>query len=104
MKVTFRNRKLGELINNQRKLIRKYGPQNARLIIQRLNELSAADSLETMVKYKIGRCHPLKGDLKGKYALDLDHPDRLIIQPVIRDDIDGVKWICLKLQRLSYGR
>lgn len=91
MKVTFKNKKLGELINNNKKLVRKYGPQNARLIVRRLNELKATESLGIMVKFRIGRCHPLKGNLKGMYGLDLDHPDRLIIQPVIDKNMDVSK-------------
>jgi proteic killer suppression protein len=39
-----------------------------------------------MIKYKVGRCHSLKGNLKGKYALDLEHPLRLIIEPVFESE------------------
>ena len=27
------------------------------------------------------RCHPLKGELKGLWSADLDHPYRLIFEP-----------------------
>lgn len=31
-----------------------------------------------MVQSRIGRCHPLKGDRKGQYAMELTQPYRLI--------------------------
>ena len=49
-------------------------------IIQRVNELTAADSVEMLLKYQIGRCHSLKGDRKGQFAMDLVHPFRLVFE------------------------
>ncbi|MDB5189896.1 MAG: plasmid maintenance system killer protein [Parcubacteria group bacterium] len=49
------------------------------VIARRLNQLSASPSLETM--RNIGRCHELKGDRLGTFALDLVHPQRLIFKP-----------------------
>ena len=59
--------------------------------MQRLDQLKAADCFMTVVKFNIGGCHSLEGDLKGKYGLKLDHPDRLIIQPVIDKNMDVSK-------------
>jgi proteic killer suppression protein len=50
----------------------------AELIHQRIGEMEAADSVEFMIKYRIGRCHPLQGNRKGEYAVDLVHPRRLV--------------------------
>ena len=47
-------------------------------IHQRIDELSAADTIEMMIQYHIGRCHLLSQDRKGQYALDLVHPYRLV--------------------------
>lgn len=33
-----------------------------------------------MIQYRIGRCHPLKGNRKNQYAVDLVHPYRLIFE------------------------
>ena len=43
-----------------------------------LNEISAADTVEEMIEYHIGRCHQLTEDRKGEYAVDLVHPYRLV--------------------------
>ncbi|MHB8961886.1 MAG: type II toxin-antitoxin system RelE/ParE family toxin [Saccharofermentanales bacterium] len=55
----------------------------AEKIAQRINELRSAPTVEMLVQYSIGRCHPLKGDRKGEYAMDLIHPFRLVF--VIKD-------------------
>lgn len=43
-----------------------------------MDEIDASGTIEEMVQYHIGRCHPLKGNRKGQYATDLVHPYRLI--------------------------
>lgn len=49
-------------------------------ISQRIQELQATDSVELLVRYSIGRCHPLKGNRLGQYAMDLVHPYRLVFE------------------------
>ena len=44
----------------------------------RIDELTAIDTVEMMIMYHIGRCHPLNGNREGQYALDLVHPYRLV--------------------------
>ena len=50
----------------------------AEKIHMRIDQISAALSVEMMIQYRIGRCHPLKGNRKNQYAVDLVHPYRLI--------------------------
>lgn len=49
-------------------------------IQQRIDELSAALNVEMMIRFKIGRCHPLKGDRTNQYAVDLVHPYRMVFE------------------------
>ena len=46
----------------------------------RIDEIRAADTVEDMIKFKIGRCHSLKNNRKGQYAVDLVHPYRLVFE------------------------
>lgn len=57
-----------------------YGNRMAELIDQRIGEISSADTVEMMILFHIGRCHPLKGDRKEQYAVDLVHPHRLVFE------------------------
>lgn len=49
-------------------------------IQQRIEEIRAALSVEMLIQFHIGRCHPLTGDRKGQYAMDLTHPYRLVFE------------------------
>ena len=64
----------------------------AELIHLRIDQLMAADPVDQMVKFSIGRCHPLHGDREGQYALDLVHPHRLIFIRV-NDEIKIVRIV-----------
>lgn len=44
----------------------------------RIDEIRAVDTVEEMIQFRIGRCHALKGNRKGQYAVDLEHPYRLV--------------------------
>ena len=43
----------------------------AEKIQQRIDQISAACSIEMMLQYGVGRCHYLKGDRKRQFAVDL---------------------------------
>lgn len=81
MDVSFTNAKMQKLCNSASKLRGKYGPRMSTLIEQRLVELAAADTLADMCLVPGARCHPLVGNLKGLWAVDLVHPDRLAFKP-----------------------
>jgi len=49
---------------------------------QRVNEILAADSIQQLVQFSIGRCHKLKGSKKDQYAMDLVHPYRLVLSNI----------------------
>lgn len=62
------------------------------LIHLRIDQLNAAETVEEMINFSIGRCHQLNGNREGQYALDLVHPYRLIFVK-IDDQIQIVKII-----------
>ena len=49
-------------------------------IRMRIRQIEAAMSVEEMVAMRIGRCHPLQGQRKEQYAVDLVHPYRLVFE------------------------
>ncbi len=66
---------------NSKELERTYGARQARKITQRMNELYAAESLHDIKNIPSSRLHPLLGNYKDCFAIDLVHPYRLIIRP-----------------------
>ncbi|WP_242877083.1 type II toxin-antitoxin system RelE/ParE family toxin [Fusibacter sp. 3D3] len=59
---------------------KEYGDRMAILIHQRLDQIRSASSVEMLVQFSIGRCHPLQGNRKGEYAMDLVQPYRMIFE------------------------
>lgn len=92
MDIRYKSRRLEEQCTNRTKAVKKYGERNAQKIFQRVQEIRSADSVEMLVKFNIGRCHPLTGNRAGQYAMDLDHPFRLIFEKV-ENEIKIVKII-----------
>lgn len=92
MEVAYKTRKLQRVCTDAALASRKYGKRMACLIQQRINELRAAESIEEMVQFRIGRCHALVGSMSGQYALDLVHPFRLLFEPY--DDGEQAVLIC----------
>ena len=90
MIVTIGRKKLAEILMDERLCTASFGPKMTRVIFRRLNQLHAASSLE-ILRNGVGRCHELKADLEGCFALDLIHPQRLVFKPdpEDKDCMDG---------------
>ena len=86
MEVTYKSTRLEKLCTNAYAAEKKYGIQMAEKIKLRIDQISAAISVEMMLQFKVGRCHQLKGDRKEQFAVDLVHPYRLIFE-TLGDDI-----------------
>lgn len=78
MKITYKNRSIEKVCTIASVAEKKYSREMAEKIQMRIDQIGAADTIEDLVKYRIGRCHFLKGDRKGQYAMDLVHPYRQI--------------------------
>lgn len=78
MKVNYKNRAIEKICTNATTATKKYGQRMAEVIHLRIDQISAALNVEMMIKFRIGRCHPLTGNRKGQYAVDLEHPYRMI--------------------------
>ncbi|MBK8388277.1 MAG: type II toxin-antitoxin system RelE/ParE family toxin [Saprospiraceae bacterium] len=80
MKITFTHKKLENLVNDDRKMLKEFGKIRAQKLRLRLTQLLDAESLED-VKFMPGNYHELKNERKGQWACDLDQPYRLIFTP-----------------------
>ncbi|NJM09940.1 MAG: killer suppression protein [Bdellovibrionaceae bacterium] len=104
MQIIFNDRKLEKVCNSQKDLVRTFGKECAARIRRRLDDLAAAPSLETLRPPFPGRCHELKADRQGQLSLDLQHPYRLIFEPigegVKRKDDGGLDWSSVQAVRV----
>lgn len=80
MNITYKNKKLEKICTNDKIAERKYGYRMAEVLGRRIHELISSDTVEDMIRYKIGRCHMLANNREGQYAVDLVHPYRLVFE------------------------
>jgi len=72
--ITFRDKRLKGLFENNRKLLKEFGAIRSKKLLLRLTQLEDAMNLEE-VRYLPGNYHELKHDLKGQWACDVNHKE-----------------------------
>jgi len=96
MDILFKTSKLEKQSNNRTLLVRTYGKRRATLIRRRLDDLKAANNLQDITYLPQTRCHELKGNRKGQFSVDLDHPYRLVFcvanNPAPQRPDGGIDW------------
>lgn len=80
MEITYKNGRIEKVCTDAKVSDRTYGHEMSEKIHMRIDQIRAADTVEEMIQFHIGRCHPLSYDRKGQYALDLVHPYRLVFE------------------------
>jgi proteic killer suppression protein len=78
LEIDFRTKKLEKCFRESRQADKEFGVQVARKYIQRVNLIKAAKDLNAVKKLPGLRCHPLKGNRDGQYAVNLTGFYRLI--------------------------
>ena len=95
MDIHFDNKQIANLCTNHQTATKKLGPQGARRLRQRLENLTQADTLAQM-QLLPGKCEALKGDRLGQFSLRLLGGNRLIFQPdhdpIPRKPDGGIEW------------
>jgi len=101
--ITFSTRKLEKQCNDSKTMTRTWGTIQAKKLRRRLDDLSAASTLEIM-RTLPGRCHELKGDRAGQLSLDLEHPYRLVFEPtndpIPQKQDGGLNWTAITAVRI----
>ncbi len=80
MDVEYKNRGIEKVCTIASVAEKKYGLNMAEKIQLRIDQIRAADTVEQMIQYSIGRCHPLHQNRQNQYAVDLVHPMRLVFE------------------------
>jgi proteic killer suppression protein len=80
VKISFADKKLEKMANDDRKMLSALGKIRATILRRRLTQLEDAATLEE-VRYLAGNYHELKNDRKGQWGCDLDQPYRLVFTP-----------------------
>jgi proteic killer suppression protein len=78
MEVRFRTPKLRKQFEKGKEAIRAYGEEVGRRYVQRINLIKSTRDMDTLKKLPGLRCHELKGDCMGQWAVNLNGFYRLI--------------------------
>jgi toxin HigB-1 len=97
MEIEYQNTKIQKVCTQEKVGDKKLGKQRAELVRRRLTQLRASENLAAYAELPgAGRPHELKADRKGQFAIDLDHPYRLIFVPATPDQVrkpdGGFDW------------
>lgn len=74
--------------------MRTYGPRMSKTIMKRIAVLKGASKLSLVPITKPPRCHQLTEDRDEQFAVDLEHPKRLVFcpnhDPIPRNEDGGI--------------
>ncbi len=82
MEITFRTKRLEKCFRHSREAFRAFGEEVGRKYIQRIGIIKQTRDLNKLMQLPGLRCHPLKGDREGQYAVKLTGFYRLIFTMV----------------------
>ena len=78
MQIRFRTRSLQRQYENSSEAFKAYGKDVATKFIQRINIIKTVRNMDELIQIRALRCHPLKGNRDGQWALKLTGFARLI--------------------------
>ena len=93
MDIRYRTKWLERCCTDYNYAKKKYGVITAEDLKYCINVIRSFDSVETLVKLNIQRCHPLHQNRRGQYAMDLEHPLRLIFEKDDEGNVHIVKIV-----------
>lgn len=95
MEVRFRTRKLEKQYQSHKEAERAYGQEVARKCIQRINIVKQTRNIEELKALPGLHCHPLKGDRRGQWVINLTGFYRLIFT------LEGETMEIVRIEKVS---
>lgn len=81
MQIRFRRRALQRQYENSSEAFKAYAKVVAKKYIQRIEIIKTVRNVDELIQIRALRCHPLRGDREGQWALKLTGSARLIFTP-----------------------
>ena len=87
MEIYAASKKLGKVISSEKRIYKVFGSLTGKKIVQRLSEISAANTLKDISHLPPPRLHLLSGNRNNQFAVSLNGNERLIFEGL---DLDGI--------------
>lgn len=91
MQIEYKTRKLCKICTEYEYAVKQYGRQIAEKIHMRIDQITAVDSVDSMLQNHLGKCHALTGNRIGEYAVSLDKRYRLVF--TVKEDVVQIAYI-----------
>lgn len=93
MQFVYENEKVQKILCDGRMLQRKVGLEIGKSVKRRMNELSASGNFnEYLTTIRLGKPHPLTGNLSNCYAINITANFRMVVEPLETElDIESLK-------------
>jgi proteic killer suppression protein len=101
MNIEFRTKKLRKECEDPRIAQKRYGAGIGNKLTQRIRELTSATSLKDIELIPSARLHRLQGSGSKEYAVDLVHPFRLVIKPILEQESDISKLETITIVKIE---
>lgn len=106
MEIEFKTAKLKKTCESYDLARKMWGEKRARAIIKRINELQSAECISDLNHAPPTRCHLLEPRNRGIYAVDVEHPFRLVFQAISEygepvGNIDPSQVSCVKILEVT---
>ena len=99
MEIRFKTNQLQKCYERHQTAVRKFGDEVARRYVLRINTIKSARDIDELIVLPGLRCHSLKGDRSGQYAVKLTGFYRLIFT------LEGDSLTIVRIEEVSkhYG-
>ncbi|MDH7462600.1 hypothetical protein QEG73_14985 [Chitinophagaceae bacterium 26-R-25] len=96
MEIDYSSNKLRKQLSDASEIKKAFGV-NAKRVSARLDDIKSSPNLAVLMQLPAANCHPLTGDKKGKWAVDISANHRMIFEiandPVPLKEDEGVDTI-----------
>lgn len=107
MQIEFSTSKLKKQCQCFKEAQKAFNQAPAQRLIQRLLEIKAAPSLKDLSSLPPMRCHPLTGNMEGKFAVNVNEKLRIVFEPLCdeyaydeKGNLDPSKVFAVKIIRV----
>jgi proteic killer suppression protein len=103
VEISYKSKKLEKQLTIAKEIQKEFGTM-AKKVNQRMKDIKASENLNDLMKIPAAKCHELKGNRKGQFAVSISGNFRLIFEPnhdpvPLKDDnsIDAVKVTAIEM-------
>ncbi len=101
MDISYKSRKLEKILQDEELIKKNYGAETLKRIVTRLDQLFSAETLQDIAANRGAGLHPLRGNYKGFFSVDITGNVRLIFEPMDGDGLMPSTITAIKIEDIG---